>query len=568
MSRHLQTVACFGLVVSVLTTPQVAVSQSSRAPDPNATRVMVDNFRTLAGDNGLSVLAADAIRSRIRTDFPWKQVYVLQKEEINAVLQASGFSITEPLAPHDAKLLATQVRAEEYIQGTVTKTPTGFRLEPILVVARDNNLVQPLGVHEGNTMTAAATSASKALKEARKQIEPELQCVRFAREEKWAEAKAAAEEGIKAYPEAAIARVCLANVLVSSKAPPAELLAVSKEITRIYPRSRPGLQFMAQAYQDMGESDSMIVTLTRLLQTDPTDGAMVSRIIEIIASEANPGIARPIIDSAVALNPADPELLRLRWRILYATRAYSDMLVAGEELIKLDTANADTSYFITSTIAMQRDSQPQKAAEFAARGVSKFPSSGTLVGLQVSSLRAAGQSQQALEVLDRALDAQVAVESGAGLRLQLLRDLNRTEEIVPAARALIAAGDTTSAVRAMVVNAANELRARAAEAKSVDDFRKALAVAAYADSITTPEQKVQSQFILGAVYAQLGPMLLVQAQEAKSCELTKEANDMLVEAMIMLPKGGAFAPDAMRALMNSTIAISQNVEGMMAAYCN
>ncbi len=568
MSRHLRPLASLGFAVCFLSSvPSVVAAQSSRAPDPNATRVMVDNFRTPGMEKGLSVQAADAVRSRMRTDFPFKQVYVLQRDELTAILQASGFPTNEPLAPHDAKLLATQLRADEYIQGTASKTPTGFRLEPVLILTRDNSLIQPLGVHEGNNLTNAATSASKELKEARKQMDGERQCVQFAREQKYAEAKEAARAGITAYPKATIARVCLASVLVAEKAAPESLMTVAREIINIYPNSKPGLQFLAQSYQDLKMSDSMIVTLTRLLQTDPQDAAMVSRIIEVIAAEANPGIAKPIIDSAVALNPSDPELLRLQWRILYATRNYTEMLTAGEELIKLDTANADTTYFITSTIAMQRDSQPQKAAEFAARGVAKFPSSGTLVGLQLGALRAAGQSQQAIEVLDRATQGGVDVANASAIRLQLLRDLGRTEEILPAARALIAGGDTTSAVRAIVINAANEQRSKAAEAKSIDDFRTALQTARYADSVAIGDQKVQSSFILGAVYAQLGPMILFQANESRSCEQTKEANDMLVEAQILLPRGGAFAPDAMRALMNNTMAMSQNADQMLKAFC-
>ena len=49
-----------------------------------------------------------------------------------------GRSLTDALAPHDARALAGLVRADEYLTGTVTKIPTGFRIEANLVLARDN----------------------------------------------------------------------------------------------------------------------------------------------------------------------------------------------------------------------------------------------------------------------------------------------------------------------------------------------------------------------------------------------------------------------------------------------
>jgi tetratricopeptide (TPR) repeat protein len=566
MARHLLKLSGISFAVGAVMAPSLAMAQVRGAPDPNATRLMVSVFRTT--DKGLGAQAADAMRSRMRSDFPWKQVYVLPKEDMSAVLEASGFPTSEALEPHDEKALAGNLRVDEYVVGNAVKTPTGFRLEPMLVLTRDNSLVQPLGVHEGATLTAAATSASRELREARKQIEPELRCIRAAREEKYDEAKKAAREGIAAYPKATLARICLANVMVSQKSPADSLMTISREIVALDPRSKPGLRLMAHAYNEMDMGDSVVVTLARLLQTDPKNGAMVTEIVEQIANTANPRVARPIIDAAVAENPSDPDLLRLRWRILLAVRDYKEAFAAGEELISLDTANADTTYFMTTTLAYVRDSQPQKAAEVASRGVAKFPDNGNLIYAQVNALRAAGQPQQALEVLDRARQANVTVDDAAVLRLYLLRDLGRAEEVLPAARAAIAAGDTTAAIRGMVINVANDQRAKGAANKSIPELEVALRTSLYADSIaSTPELKTQAQFILGAVYATLGQFKLVQANEQKSCPMTKEANDMLVEAQIMLPRGGEFAPDAMRQLMTSVMTLMPTADQMLKAYC-
>ena len=150
-SRHLQAIAGIGFALGgSIAAPSVVSAQiQNRVPDPNAKRVMVPVFR--AGEKGLGVNTSDAIRSKISSDFPFKQVYVLPKTDLNATLEASGFSTTEALAPHDARALATLLRADEYLTGSAVKTPTGYKIDANLVLQRDNSLVQPLGVLKAAT---------------------------------------------------------------------------------------------------------------------------------------------------------------------------------------------------------------------------------------------------------------------------------------------------------------------------------------------------------------------------------------------------------------------------------
>lgn len=565
MSRHLPALGWFCAALSLAAAMPTVSAAQNRQPDPNATRMIVGVFQS--ADKNLGVQAQNSLRSRLRTDLPWKEVYVLVAQDYHPLLEASGFPTNEPLAAHDMRALAVQVRVEQYIVGAAQKTSSGFRMEPRLVLTRDPDLVQPLGVHEGNNLLNTSTSVSKELKEARKQLEGEQACVNNAREGKYDEAAAAARAGIAAYQKATLARICLASVLVAQKAPADELLKVTREIVALDPRSRHGLTYLAQAYQDLDMGDSVVVTLTRLLQTNPTDAELVARTIETIAASTNPRAALPIIEEAVKENPSSPDLLRLRWQLLGASREYKQMFAAGEELISLDTSMADTSYFMTTTLAYTRDSQPQKAAETASKGVAKFPNHAGLIYVQVAALRSAGQSQQALEALNRAMEAKIAVDDAAVLRLTLLRDLGRNDEVLPAAKQLIAAGDTSSNVRAIVINAANDAFRQAQQSTDVSQWEPVLAAALYADSVALGEQKLQSQFILGAVYAVFGGVKLNAANEAKNCEMAKESKNMLVEAQIMLPKGGAFAPDAMRALMGNVMRLDPVADQVIGAYC-
>lgn len=566
MSRHFQALAGIGLaLVGTLAVPSIASAQYNRVPDPNATRVLVAVFK--ASEKGLGVQAADAVRSRMNSEFPFKQVYVLPKTDINATLEASGFPITDALEAHDQRALATLLRADEYVTGTVTKTATGVKVDANLVLARDNSLVQPIGSYDVKSVGDAAGAISKELKEARKQLDAEKKCINSARDQKYDAAIAAAKEGIVLYPRATLARICMANVMITQKAGAAEQLAIAKEIVAIDPRSRPGLAILASSYRALGQQDSAVVSLTRLLATDPKNPRLQKDVVEELASVANPRLAKPVIDTAVMLNPGDPDLLRLRWRILLATKDYKEAFTQGDELVKLDTSFADTAYFSLSAAAMAADSQFQKAAEMAAKGLAKFPNEPGLTFTQIVALQKAGQNQQALEALDKALAAKIAVENGSYLRVSLLKDLNRSAEILPAARAMIAAGDTTTALRQMVVGIANDQRVAASKSNSPDDFATAVGTLKFADSVTTGAAKAQAQFLLGATYVAFGQLKLSQAQTQKQCAPAKEAKDMFVDAQILLPKGGATAVDAMRQLMGAVMQLDPAADQMVKAFC-
>lgn len=578
MTRKFTALAGLGLVMSgAFLAPSLVAAQGgfrpgtqNRVPDPNAKRVMITVFKSpqnKLGDKSLGVQAAEAMRSRMDSDFPYKQVYVLPKTEINGYLEASGFPVDDALAPHDARALASLVRADEYLTGTITETEAGFKLDANLVLARDNSLVQPLGAYEAKKMSDVAALASKELKEARKQLEFEQKCFNSAREQKYDAAIAFAKEGVAAYPNSTLARICQVKAMELAQSPNDQILALSREIIKIDPRSRPGLTSLAEAFRKADMQDSAVVALTRLLATDPGNPNLTKIVVEALASIKDPKFARPVIDEAVQLNPGDPELLRLRWLILLAVRDYKEAFKQGDELARLDTAFADTTYFVRTAAAYQADSQYQKAAEISALGLQKFPSNADIVSLQIASLKQAGQNQQALEALNKALGAKIPVENGGYLRLLLLKDLGRVDEMAPAARGLISAGDTTTAVRQMLIFVGDSARKAAITQSSLEGFQQAVQVLMYTDSVSRGETKVQAQFLLGATYVSYGQLLLTTAQTTKDCPMAKKAKDFIVEAQIMLPRGGSFAPDVMRTLMGAVMQLDPYADQLIKSIC-
>ncbi len=565
MARSMHTLLLGAGAMVYLGAPALVEAQANRPPDPNAKWMMVSVLRGDA-EKDIGLKAADALRSRTRQDLPFREVYVVPKEDMEGTLKASGFPTSEPLLPHDARALAQLLRADEYLTGSVNKTEEGeYVITANLVLTRDNSLIQPLGTGSAKRLDGAARAITSELKEARKQLEFEQKCVNAAREQKWEDAAAAAREGIEAYPNAVLARICLANVMVEQKVGAAELLAVTTEIVERNPRSRQGLSLRAQAFRDLDQQDSAITTLTTLLSTDPSNARLQVDVIDAITKYGNPRIARPIIEDAVKNNPGDPELLRLEWLIMLAVRDFKEAFVVGDELVRLDTAFADTTYFERTAAAYAADSQPQKAAETAARGVAKFPDHPGLNATLVIALRQSGQNQQALEVLNKALAGGVPVEGSGNLKVVLLRDLGDEPGALAAAREAVAKGDS-SVAGALVALGGSAYRV-ANESKDTTDYDHAIEVLAFADSVASGEQKVQAQYYFGVANLFAGQLRLNMGNEGKSCDLARRAKDHFLEAQINLPKGGAVDPAQTQQLLGSLMQLDGFADQVVAAYC-
>jgi cytochrome c-type biogenesis protein CcmH/NrfG len=590
-ARTRQTLALVGLaagVASVAAPVEVAAQGgSTRQPDANTPRIMVPALR--GSEKNVGVQAADAIRSRLSQDIPYRSLWVLPKSDIVATLEASGYPPNEPLAPNDAQQLARLLRADEYLEGTVTKTGSGFRVESRLVLARDNSLVQPLAPAEGARLDLVAKSLSAEVQAARKQLDAERKCVSLARENKYAEAVAAAQAGIAAYPQSTLARACVLQAYSRMNLPADSIIRVSREILAIYPNFRPALQLVARAYREKGDTSASIQSWSTLLASSPNDPALVENVVTEIAGSGRAAVAVPIIDKAVTENPGDPRLLDLQFRLKFVAKDFKGAVQAAEEIAKLDTAMMDTTYFTRLAAAQLSDSQPQRASEVMARAVAKFPQHAPSWLFLAQTQRTAGQLQQAVTSVQRALSLDPSVERGTAQLVQLQMDANQPDSafatmrragLDPKARNCVTtAADSTKAEWATgckrtygetfflsqyALSLGNTQYKAAGASKNVADYRTAVRWLALSDSIAESDQ---AKFLMGAAFVQMSQPLLQEAQKTKSCEQAREANVALVQSQPLLMRGGKFAPQAAAQLIPYAQQLLPYSEQATKAYC-
>lgn len=538
-------------------------AQTTRRPDPNTPRILVPTL--VAGEKGLGVQAADAIRSRIGQDFPFKELWVISRADINGTLEASGYKADQPLNPVDAKTLAGILRADEFIDGTVKKTSGGFRIEARLVEARDKDLVQPLPAVEAPRMDLAAMLLSREIQAARKAINQVNSCTNSARDGKYDAAATAARQAITIYPKTTLARLCLAQVMALQKMPADSVLKITGEVLAMDSSSRVALGLAAQAYKDAGDCSRALQAWGRLLATDASNVRLQTTFANEAAGCGKAAEALPVIEEAVKNNPGDPALIRLKFFIQLAVRDFKGATVTGEELIKTDTVVTDTLFFTRLAGAYVSDSQPQKSSETLARGVTKFPTHTGLRIFYAQALKNAGQLAQALEEYRKAVATNPKVPRGYVSIAQVQLELKQPDSALVSLRRAVASGaDSASFIATYALSQGNTLQKLADSTKNRDDFKRALMFVQLADSLSPSPN---SKLLVGLVAFKIGLSAVQEAPKSKSCELAKMAEDHFLMAQINVPAGGAVNPQAATQILGALAQYDPFVKAQKKQFC-
>ncbi|MEO8194115.1 MAG: hypothetical protein ABI681_09690 [Gemmatimonadales bacterium] len=558
--RHYRILDRRALVTLAFATLPAATATAQRSAPAPVPRVMIATFAGTDKDLGLQ--AAEALRARVARDADARKLVVVPKADIIGTLNASGYSTTEALAPNDAKALAVLLRADEFIEGTIAKTPTGVRIDSRLVLARDQNLGQPLPAAEASKLDQAVAAVSKTYLQAREQLAGEQNCYRLFRESKFAEAAAAARSALSRYPNGTVAMVCLANAYQSLKQTDS-VLAVSERITAIDPRNIPALRFEAEIYQARNNTQKGLEALTRLMAADPSNDKLREQVIASLVQTGQAAMAVPVVEEALRANPGDPSTLRLGWLVYLAAKQYEKALTTGAEMIRADTARADTAYFFRSAAAAAQIS-PTRAAEIVAQGIAKFPSNASLLVVQANTLSKAGQNAQALAAVNRALALNPRVENGYVQKAVILGALGQPDSVLVLIRSAAANGGDKHTLAQLALKQGSDAYKAGNASKSRPDLQRAVQFLTLSDQL---EASADAKFLAGASAFLIGQSAVNEAQEKKSCALARLAKESFTTAQENVPAGLASYPDAAKQLLTAIPQFTPAVDDQIRRFC-
>ncbi len=510
-------------------------------------RITVMTFKS--SEKGLGAKAAEELRDKIKDKFNAKDLYVLPSKDVANTLVQSGFSASEPLAPNDEKALANLLRADEFVTGSVAKAATGeYTVAARLVLARDITLSQALPPATNKDIGDAMDAVSRSVREALKQMDGEKECYAKARAGDVAGAIAAAQKGIAAYPQATIARLCAANVHYAalknatshadSVTTANSVLAITRVIAQQDPKSVAALTFNAELYKVIGDSAQSRSTLLALIRADPNNDKLITQVINELAGSGHASDAIPLVKELLDRSPGDPQLLRTAFLVYLAAGDWQAAVTAGPELIRADTAAADSTYFsrmAAAYMSMNQASDSAQAITVLQTGVQKYPNDADMLLSLSSALRKANRIPESLDVLKRA----IAVNPNNPQALLVLADSyakanqpDSVEVLLQRAAALPGADKQTLAQYALgqgsnMYKAANASKDRAA-------FQAAIKMLQLSDSIVP---SVDAKFFMGLAAFSVAQSSYNEANTAKSCELATTAGAALALAQTGIQAG-------------------------------
>ena len=496
------------------------------------------------GDKSIACKAAMEVRDKIEDDLDGRHLWVVSRSNVEETLKASGFPVCDPITPSDAKQLSSQLRADVYVDGTISKVAAlpapangpGVRLDAKLVLARDAQFSQPLPSAVGKDAGAVAKQVSKALEAALKQLPGEDKCYKSAGQQQYPAALAAAQQALTAYPQSTLARLCIANIYVQEKLPPDSILSATKPILDLDPKNRRALELAGQAYYDKRSFDDAVKAWTQLIAGDPSNSDLIEGIITKIVQSGHAEAALPIMKQVVEANQGDPKLLELQYRLLIVTHHFKDAEPIGEEVIKEDTAFADTLFWQRQTFAYIGDSQPPKAIEAAQRGLTKFPNNETLMLLEAQELNSTGKVAEAKTLLLQILQKNPKNANAAQILMGIYVQAGNPDSSLWAMHQAIAGGVPNAAVAPVALSQGNKYFriGNAANPKNRDSLDVGIKFLAYSDTLVAD---TKPKFLWGASAFVAGYAVAQDAPKQKSCPLAKTAEEYMVTAQTYLPAG-------------------------------
>jgi tetratricopeptide (TPR) repeat protein len=533
-----------GLLLAVLLTgtasllpAQQAPLRSGQSPGP---KFIVPTLRSDADRLGFQV--ANAVRQRIASDFDMRALWVVPESTITDYLRRAGYPVDQPLSPSETRMLATAFRAEEYINGSVSRTPAGtFRIQADWALGARTDMVQPLPVIEAAKIGDLAKLVSNEFQAARRQMEAVRRCMDLARAKRYGAALAEARKAIAAYPRSVFGRVCIANIYAEEQLGPDSMIRISREILEIHPENQRALAFAADAYSTIGATENAITALTKLHDLDPRNGRVTVSLAGALARTGRYGDARTRVDAALDANSEDATLLELRWRICLAMKDWACALETGERRLAADSGAATPDLFLGMVGAASASGDTAKAIDLAGRGAARFATHDELPLVHAQLLRATGQLQQALEVIDRLAARNPRVPNVWVQKARVEADLGRPTDTV---MSTLSRGMENGEDRGSVARMAASL-GRAAERTGSDTLGALRTGIRYYKFAETVQSRDTTAFLLGVSSLSLAQRLANEARSTRRCEDVKEMQAALVDAQINLVKGGrAFPVDA------------------------
>jgi tetratricopeptide (TPR) repeat protein len=553
---HRQSIM-LAVVLAVVLAPMGAMAQSRGARNPIFIAV---TFKSPA-EPKLGVEVAEAIRLRMIRQFPQPprvgQLRVVTGEQVNSQLTNAGYSADSAISTAELRELGKSIGADESLEGTITRTAGGVTAQARFYSLNQIVAAEVLPPVTEKNAEAAGKKIAEMYIQARKELPDYEKCRNALIARQPHEAIAYAKASLMQYERGILPRACLMSAYFDlareRKMPLDSVIRVGLEIVAVDPDNEVAIGILADAYTTKADTAKAVAMNMKLFALNPTNTNLATSIISTLMQAGAPQQARTVVQTLLESNPGDAAILDMNWRILQAMRDWKGVLAAGEEMIKADTARADTTFFVRQLAAAVSDSQPRLVLEYLGRATAKFPTNIRFWLGYSQELNRQGQTQQALDAAKKAVALDPKVDNGYAMILSLYAKLGQADSAIAFARQAIAAGADKASIGNALLTLINPAQQKATTSNSREDWSAVYAIASIVDSLAPSKT---TKFFVGLGAAQIAFSALGQVSELqktdkpKACAELKIVEDLFLVAELTMPEGGSVSPPAAAQILN------------------
>ena len=533
--------------------------------------LLVSPFKS--GDRKVGNKAADEIRGRIEKAANKRELDVIDERSMSTALFNAGFPPEMVPDLSQVRALSRYLRADEYLMGSVDRTPAGYRVSARLILARDVRMQQPIPETVDADIERAAARVASAVMEARRQLVPQRRCENAMREGRPTQAIEAAREGVRAYPRSTLARRCLLAGYLAVGTSADTVLATVNDILRVDSLSFYALEGAAKAYDLLKNKDRAAEMWIRLQRTDTADVELAERVISALLYNGNSVKAEPLVTRISESMPEHLPIMRLRWQVLFANKSWKEAARVGQILLTTDTLSSkDSTFVLRLATAHKANGDAVRAVEIAARGLQQFPNDPRLFStyvqfvrgeavdglsrglaqfptnaefkiMQSQDLKTRGKAEESVDAMREALALDSTIQHG---HLQLARaqaELGQNDSAFATLKRALSVGEDSTLVAQFALSRGNTLLRAANSTKQRPDYLLAMRFLSLADSV---RNSPQAKFLVGIASLSVAQSAATEAPKTKDCELSRLGFDMIAIAQPNLAAGADIAADAVK----------------------
>jgi tetratricopeptide (TPR) repeat protein len=570
-------VAALGLALAA--TPSLGQLARPRVAAPDAPKMLVLPFQRENADSAMSLLIADGVRDRLRSNHNDK-FNSLTRAQLNQALLESGYPVDVPLDAATSRQLVRFLNAKFVIEANLIRRPG----DSLLVIARlaeasgadPQAATASLMVATARAGTGTGAEAVNRLIDGYETFEKVTECRRKLDLRDYLGAQRAATDALRNFPNNAGAWVCIARIREAQNAP---VDSVTKAYRNAFDRDTLNTvvqRRLAARYEAAADTASLLPMLKRILTIDFRDNDLRIRTIRLMVQMGQVDTAIAWANLGLRENPASSELLGVKAIAMAAGSHWDSAFATMQLLSEVDSGKVDSAFVYRTTNYARQIPDTTGWMRWVQTATQRYPTQLPYWYTLASVRLVKGDSTGAMEAA-RGLLGQLPPGADTSSVQETRQYFGRAHYIIAMVMNGRAQADSAVAHIAQALHADSTLRPQAAIVylqaglKSYRDSSYVVAIERLqkAKDFAQGRAVIPAAFFLGLSQVQYGRQLDTQVEASRSCDDVRKLGDLWTAAEQNIIAGVAQNREVSNQLLSQVIpAYKQRAEAMTRNFCH